>query len=194
MVDVATADRYAGTLVEADPWFTTRQGMRLLLRTVRPDDAGRLVHFFDHLSSETRWRRFRVKADNIDAATKWSNACALVDIDNRTAGGAVLALEIDATGHETVVGVARLGRPLGEPTGPEAEAAVVVRDDYHRQGVGAELLRRMVLLAKQMGVKIIVANIEADNEPALRVFRKLGLPVVVQTHDAETEMRFTVPE
>lgn len=106
----------------------------------------------------------------------------------------MLALEVDAAGHEAVVGVARLGRPLGEPTSPEAEAAVVVRDDYHGQGVGAELLRRMVLLAKQMGVKIIVAYIEADNGPALRAFRKLRLPVVVQTHDAETEMRFTVPE
>lgn len=194
MVDVATDDRYAGTLAEADPWYITHQGTRLFLRTVRPDDAGRLVHLFDRLSSETRWHRFRVKADNLSAATKWSNACTLADIDNRTAGGAVLALEVDAAGHEAVVGVARLGRPLGEPTSPEAEAAVVVRDDYHGQGVGAELLRRMVLLAKQMGVKIIVAYIEADNGPALRAFRKLRLPVVVQTHDAETEMRFTVPE
>jgi acetyltransferase len=153
-----------------------------------------LIDLFDRLSSESRRRRFHFNPDNLSEKLKWSTACALADVDNYTAGGAVAALETDAEGIERIVGVARLGRPLGEPASPEAEAAVVIRDDYQGRGVGSELLRRMVLLAKQMGLRTIVAIIEADNEPALRVFRKLELPVVVRTQRAETEMRFEVPQ
>jgi RimJ/RimL family protein N-acetyltransferase len=185
--------RYAGTLAEAPPWFVTRDGVCLRVRTIRPDDAARLLGLFERLSSESRRRRFHFNPDNLNDEMKWATACVLADVDNRSRGGAVMAVEVDAAGHEQIVGVARLGRPLGEPNSPEAEAAVVVRDDFHGRGVGTELLRRMVLLAKQMGVQTIVAIIEADNEPALRVFRSLALPVVVHTSHAETEMRFEAP-
>lgn len=194
MSDVAAMQRYAGTLAEAPPWFTTRDGARLRARTVRPDDAGRLVDLFNRLSSESRRRRFHFNPDNLSEELKWSTACALADVDNRTLGGAVAAVEVDAAGEEQIVGVARLGRPPGEPDSPAAEAAVVIRDDYQGRGVGTELLRRMVLLAKQMRLRTIVAVIEADNEAALRVFRNLALPVEVRTSRAETEMRFAVPE
>ena len=129
----------------------------------------------------------------MDDRLKWATARGLADVDNETLGGAVLALEVDAAGEEHVVGVARLGRPPDDPHSPEAEAAIVVRDDYQGRGVGTELLRRMVLLAKQMRLKTILAIIESDNEPALRAFRGLGLPVDVRVHRAQVEMRFEVP-
>lgn len=194
MSDGVTMQRYAGTLAEAPPCFTTRDGVCLRARSIQPDDAARLIDLFDRLSSESRRRRFHFNPDNLSDEMKWKTACALADVDNRGQGGAVAALEVDAAGVESIVGVARLGRPESEPNSPEAEAAVVIRDDYQGRGVGTELLRRMVLLAKQMRVQTIVAIIEADNEPALQVFRNLALPVVVRTHRAETEMRFEVPE
>lgn len=194
MVDAVTDQRYSGTLAEAPPQFSTRDGAILRTRTIRPDDAVRLLAMFEQLSSETRLRRFHFNPDKVNEEMKWGTACALADVDNLTQGGAVLALDVDEAGVEQIVGVARLARPQGEPSSPEAEAAVVIRDDFQGRGVGTELLRRMVLLAKQMRVRTIVAIIEADNGPALRVFRGLALPVVVRTRRAETEMRFTVPE
>jgi RimJ/RimL family protein N-acetyltransferase len=193
MSDVAVTQRYLGTLAEAPPWFSTRDGTCLRARAIRPDDAARLIDLFERLSSESRRPRFHFNPDNLSEELKWETACALADVDNFTLGGAVVAVEVDAAGQERIVGVARLARPKGEPTSPEAEAAVVIRDDYHGRGVGTELLRRMVLLAKQMRLHTIVAIIEADNEPALRVFRGLALPAEVRTQRAETEMRFEVP-
>lgn len=194
MSDVAPLQRYAGTLAQAPSWFTTRDGVCLFFRTIRPDDVAGLIDLFDRLSPESRRRRFHGNPDKVDERLKWATARALANVDNRTLGGAVLALEVDAGGMEHIIGVVRLGRPLDEPDSPEAEAAVVVRDDYQGSGVGTELLRRMVLLAKQMGLQTIVAQIEADNEPALRVFRSLKLPVEVNVHRAQTIMRFEVPE
>jgi GNAT superfamily N-acetyltransferase len=117
----------------------------------------------------------------------------MADVDNRTAEGAVLALHGRGEDEE-IVGVVRLARPEGKPASPEAEAAVVVRDDFHGQGVGTELLRWMVLLAKVMHVETIVALFQSDNEDAMRLFRELGLPYILRVHAGETEMRIEVPE
>ncbi len=116
----------------------------------------------------------------------------LANVDNRTQGGAVIALEQDADG-EHVVGVARLMRPAGQPDAPDVEAAITVRDDYQGRGMGTELLRRMVLLAKRMQAKTIVAEIEADNYAAVRLFRELNLTTVSTTSHGETTMRMEVP-
>jgi L-amino acid N-acyltransferase YncA len=75
-----------------------------------------------------------------------------------------------------------------------AEAAIVIRDDYHGQGLGTELLRRLVLLAKQMKVKQMQAVIEADNASAIRLFRELGLPTKSDTSQGETTLIIEMPE
>ncbi|NJN82540.1 MAG: GNAT family N-acetyltransferase [Caldilineaceae bacterium] len=185
--------RYAGEIDKTRPWFKTRDGLTLRSRLIRPDDAPLLLDLFAHLSTETRRRRFHIDVDRVDERTKQQRAVELADVDNRTQGGAVLALTTSEDGSEHIVGVARLARPVGEPDHPEAEAAITVRDDFQRRGVGAELLRRMVLLAKRMQVRTIIAAIEADNHAALRLFRGLALPTEASTHHAETTMRIDVP-
>lgn len=185
--------RLETTLEHARPWFKTRRGVTLRLRTIYPDDAPLLVELFQSLSPETRWRRFHVHVDNVSSQLLAERARAMADVDNRTAEGAVLALHGRGEDEE-IVGVVRLARPEGESASPEAEAAVVVRDDFHGQGVGTELLRWMVLLAKAMHVETIVALFQSDNEDAMRLFRELGLPYTLQVHAGETEMRIEVPE
>jgi RimJ/RimL family protein N-acetyltransferase len=175
-------------------WFLTRDGRRLAVRTLRAPDARLLIDLFDRLSSESRRRRFRIKVDQVDSKAKWEHARVLARVDNRTVSGAVVAVDRDAYGCEQLVGVARLAREPAHPASPEAEVAVVVRDDFQGCGVGRELLRGLVRLAGQMGVRTLIAQIEADNEPALRLFRSLGLPSETTVSRAEAEMRFAVPE
>ncbi len=106
--------------------------------------------------------------------------------------GAVAATIDDAKG-EHIVGVVRLARPVGEFDAPEAEAAVVVRDDFHGRGVGRELLRWMVLLARRMQVKTILAVFQSDNDSAIRLFRELDLPTKITAEHGETIMHIQVP-
>jgi acetyltransferase len=183
---------YAGTLDQAPSWFTTTDGYRLVGRVIHADDAPRLIDLFDQLSSETRRRRFHLNVDNLSEEVKRETARRLAEVDNRTLGGAVLAIDVEDRGR--IVGVARLGRAAGQPDSPEAEAAIVVRDDFQGRGVGRELLRRLVLLAKQMRVQTIVAVIEMDNLRALRAFRELGLPTETVTRRGETILHIAVPK
>jgi RimJ/RimL family protein N-acetyltransferase len=160
---------------------------------IRAADARLLIDLFMRLSPESRRRRFHTNLENLSSEAKWERAAALADVDNRTLGGAVLAVVRDANGCEQIVGVARLARYPDQPDSPEAETAVVVRDDFQGRGVGRELLRRMVLLAKQMGVRTIIAEIEADNEAALRLFRRLELPGETDVRRGLVVMRMQVP-
>lgn len=170
----------------------TRDGRSLRCRLMNPHDAPLLIDLFDSLSVESKRRRFHYAVDLTPRALVLEEAERLSAVDNRTTAGAVVALENDE-GRDRIIGVARLMRPPSEPESPDAEAAIVVRDDYQGQGVGKELLRRMVLLAKAMHVRTIVAEIEADNHSAIMAFRKLGLPTTSTTTHAETTLRISVP-
>lgn len=155
--------------------FKTRSGELLSIRLMRPDDAAKLEELFSRLSSETRWRRFHGFADSVSPEEIHRRAQEMANVDNRTQQGAVVAIAGDKNDGQ-IVGVVRLARPPDQPGSPEAEAAVVVRDDYHGQGVGSELLQQMVPLARRMKVRTILAVFQPDNEPAIRLFRRLGLP------------------
>lgn len=174
--------------------YTTRDGRVVKMRLLHPEDADLLVDFFHRMSPETRRRRFHTNTEGLSEEFIEENARELANVDNLTQGGAVIALYEEEDGREHIVGSARLARLPGQPNSPEAEAAIVVRDDFQGQGLGTELLRRMVLLAKQMNVKTIIANFEAENEGAIRLFRELGLPTEIEVSQGETTLTMTVPE
>jgi len=184
--------RYKTELSHVRPWFKTRNGIVLKMRLLKQDDAAGLVEFFHHLSPESRRRRFHTNVEYASEEVVRQRSGQFANVDNHTEVGAVIAIHIDADG-EHIVGSTRLARPAHDPDAPEAEAAIVVRDDFHGQGVGQELLRRMVLLAKQMHVKTVLAIFQPDNEDAIRLFRELNLPYTISHHQGVTEMRIEVP-
>jgi GNAT superfamily N-acetyltransferase len=105
-----------------------RDGARVLVRPIAPDDRAALAAGFARLSPESRFRRFlspkkQLTEDDLDVLTR-------VDHHDHEA---LVALEAD-TGEG--IGVARFVR-----TGPDrAEPAVVVADDWQGRGVGTLLL------------------------------------------------------
>jgi GNAT superfamily N-acetyltransferase len=56
-----------------------------------------------------------------------------------------------------------------------AEVAFAVVDQYQRQGIGALLMRHLAAIARQAGIKELIAEVLADNISMLRVFEKSGL-------------------
>ena len=56
-----------------------------------------------------------------------------------------------------------------------AELAFTVVDSYQGQCIGALLMRHLAAIARQAGIKELVAEVLADNIPMLRVFEKSGL-------------------
>ena len=191
---MASTPTYQEDINQIDNWIITRGGEKLASRLICPDDKELIIDLGRRLSPESRRRRFHRSVDNLSDKAIDDFAHYLADVDNYTVGGAVLALTEDEDGEPHIVGVARLGRVPSKPLDPVADAAIVIRDDYQGQGVGSELLRRLVLLAKQMQVKVMTAVIESDNKKAIHLFYKLGLPTEMEISYGETTLTIEMPD
>jgi GNAT superfamily N-acetyltransferase len=61
-----------------------------------------------------------------------------------------------------------------------AEVAFVVVDDYQGQGLGAALMRHLASIAREAGLRELVAEVLPENQPMLSVFQKCGLPITTR--------------
>lgn len=118
------------------------------------------------LSPESRYRRFLAAKPQLSSA----DARYLVEIDGSD-HLALVATDPDQDG-QPIVGVARYIR------GPEdreaAELAIVVADEYQRQGLGGELLSRLADAALARGVRRFRATTLADNAAIHRLLSRLA--------------------
>jgi acetyltransferase len=93
----------------------------------------------------------------------------LVDYDR------VMALVVDhkdeVTGQHRILGVGRL---IKLPTKNEAEIAILVSDQFQKQGLGIELLRRTVQIARDEKLSSVSAEMLRDNLTVQRIFKKVG--------------------
>ena len=147
-----------------------RDGMQVVIRPIRADDAPRLQSLFGRLSRESIYYRFLGLRKELSSG----QARRLADLDYRTQ--MALAASCGEGCEERLIGVARYSViPGSRPV--EAEAAIVVEDRYQGKGLGTLLLERLVAYAVAHGVRTFLAEISQDNGRILRLIRRSGLPV-----------------
>jgi len=145
---------------------TLRDGRRIEIRAVRPNDRAGLLAAVDRSSPQSRRRRFFgpkhfFSEKEIDFFTN-------VDFVDHVALVAVLS----EAGETTIIGGGRyvMVRP------GTAEVAFAVVDGFQGQGVGAALMRHITRIARDAGLKELIAEVLPENGPMLRVFERSGLP------------------
>jgi acetyltransferase len=148
---------------------TLKDGSQVTLRPVRPDDASRLQEGFSRLTPQTIYMRFLQAAKEL--TDQQARELAEVDYHTRMAIVGYILEE----GHERLVVVARYGM-LNRGEEGLAEAAIVVRDDYQKRGLGKIAMQYLVRYASQHGVRGLVATVHANNTPVLSFIRNTGLP------------------
>jgi len=75
-------------------------------------------------------------------------------------------------GQPTIVG----GRYIFVQPG-RAEVAFAIIDAYQGLGIGSALMRHLVTLGREAGVRELIAEVLAENVPMLKVFERSGLPM-----------------
>jgi acetyltransferase len=153
---------YPANLVEH---WTLRDGERLIVRPVRPEDAEQHAAFFARLSPQDIRYRFFTAMRELSAEM----TARLTQIDYDREMAFVAARE--ATGE--TVGVAR----LVSENEHEGEFAVIVQADMKGKGVASHLMRRLIEWARGRGMGTIVGQVLADNAPMLTFVRGLGFTV-----------------
>jgi len=75
------------------------------------------------------------------------------------------------TGELHILAVGRLNKLQADK---EAEVAVMVSDQYQHRGLGTELLRRLIHIARDQNLCRLVAEVLRDNLVIQTIFRRLG--------------------
>jgi RimJ/RimL family protein N-acetyltransferase len=144
-----------------------RNGRRVEIRAIRPDDEAALTATVAGLSAGSLHRRFFSVKRNFSEQEK---AFFLnVDFVDHVA----LVAELKDGERRTIVGGARY-----IVTAPAtAEVAFAVVDEFQRQGLGTLLMRHLLALARDAGLKTFVAEVLPANTPMLKVFAQSGVEV-----------------
>ena len=90
-----------------------------------------------------------------------------------------------------LVGVAQFDRPDDKPS---AEVAIEVAKDWQRDGLGIELMTRLVELARSRGIHEFTATYFADNIPICRLLAAIGHVVTSSYECGEGRMRLNLDE
>ncbi len=151
------------------PRAVLRDGTPVCVRAIRPDDKERLRVAFARLSARSVYQRFFHPVNALTA----DDLRRLTEIDFRDHVGIVLT--VGAGSDERLIAVGRYVRVVSG--GDLAEVAFTVADDYQHRGAATLLLRELVAIARERGVRKFVALVLDDNRQMLEVFRRSKLPL-----------------
>jgi|NGEPerStandDraft_6_1074524.scaffolds.fasta_scaffold17495_4 GNAT superfamily N-acetyltransferase len=161
---------------------TLRDGSRVTVRPIRPQDAEPLRAGFERLSEQSRYRRFLSPMQELGAPM----LRYLTEVDHHD-HEALVALGADGT----IVGVARSVRSRSDPQG--AEVAVTVADDWQGRGLGTALLELLADRARAEGIRRFTALLLATNRKMLDLFEDLGPLRILKLGSGTTELEITLP-
>ncbi len=159
---------------------TLRDGTRLLLREVRPEDAPLVRLGFAQLSDRSRQFRFlratpRLSDDDLSF---------LAGADTNEVIG---ALDL-GTDPPAPVGMARYVRLPGRPE--TAEVAITVIDSHQRRGLGTLLFGCLAWQAERTGLKGFEALVHHANRQMRDLLEDLG---AVVEEDMGSELHYLLP-
>ena len=144
---------------------TLRNGERIEIRALRPQDRDDLMAAVNRTSSESLYRRFFAVRRHFTETEE----SFYLDVDF-VSHVALVALA-EENGQQSIVAGGRY--VVSEPG--QAEVAFTVVDKYQGRGLGAALLRHLAMIARQAGLHELVAYVLPDNRAMLKVFEKSGL-------------------
>jgi len=164
--------------------WTTRQGLPITIRPIRAEDEPLMVDFHGQLSESAVYFRYAqvVKLARRTAHDQLTRDC-FVDYDREMV---LVAEERGASAADRrILATAQLTKL---PRRNHGEVAVLVTDRYQRHGIGQELVRCLVEVARDERLDRVVAYTRADNQGMCTVFSRLGFTLSVDGDDVKAEL------
>lgn len=145
--------------------FTMKNGQKVILRAIKPEDEMMEKEMFSNFSERTqRFRFFQLIKDiSHNELVRYTQ----IDYDREIA----IIAEIEEDGKKKMAGVVRL---IADQYNETAEFAIVVADPWQHLQLGNKFTDYIHKIAKERGIQKITANILAQNHIMLHMFKTRG--------------------
>jgi acetyltransferase len=142
-----------------------RDGTRIMIRPIRPEDAVLERDFVNGLSEQSRYLRFMysLKAITPELVSKFTQ----IDYDREMA---LIALHGDGQ-SERQIGV---GRCVDDRDGRGCDFAIVVADDWQGKGIASELLQRLIDIARNRRLEFMEGIVLRENRNMIELAKNHG--------------------
>lgn len=146
-----------------------KDGTQVTIRPIRPEDEPLMVKFHGTLSDRSVYLRYFCSL-SLARRTAHERLIRICFGDDREM---VLVAEHrdPKNGELGILGVGRLNKLQADK---EAEVAVLVSDQYQHRGLGTELVRRLINVARDEKLSRITAEMLRDNLAIQTIFKRLG--------------------
>jgi acetyltransferase len=154
--------QYAGT-------WTAKNSASVTIRPILPEDEPLLAKFHTTLSDRTVYMRYLQPMMLTDRVVheRLARLCHC-DYDREIA---LVALDQTNDGEQRILGVGRLSKVHGLD---DARLSVLVGDPFQGMGIGSQLIRQIVEVAKGEHIHRLTATLTTDNLVMQHIFQKLG--------------------
>jgi acetyltransferase len=169
------------------PW-TMKNGQPVTVRPIRPEDEPLLVRLHQALSERTVYLRYfqPLKLSQRTAHERLTRIC-FVDYDRE------MVLVVESKKNDSspeIIAIGRLSKLHG--AGHEAELAVLVDDRFQSLGLGTELYRRLIAVAREEKIRRVVSTILTENREMRAICQKLGFHMEADLDDGTIEAELSL--
>ena len=164
-----------------------KNGDEILFRPIRPEDEPLLIKLHQSLSDRTVYFRYfqSLKLSQRTAHERLTRIC-FIDYDREMA---LVAEHKKANGDAEIIAIGRLSQLRGRH---EAEMAVLVDDHFQHQGLGTELYRRLIEVARAEHLTTVESTILSENRDMQTICRKLGFRLKADLKDGTVQAVLTL--
>ncbi len=158
----AYPSQYVGT-------WAARDGRDITIRPILPEDEALMIKFHETLSDRSVSQRYLqpMLLSQRVAHERLARICHC-DYDREIT---LVAEQKGKDGEASILAASRMSKLHGTDA---ARFTILVSDQAQGQGLGNELVRRIVEVARAEGLRQLTALITPDNQPMQRIAKKLG--------------------
>lgn len=155
-----------------------KNGEEVVVRPIRPEDEPKMIEFHKELSERSVYLRY-FQPLKLSQRTTHERLTQICFIDyNRDM--ALVVERKNQAGEPEIIAVGRLSKLRGIP---EAELAALVRDGAQGMGLGTELYRQLLKIARDEKLDKVHSNMLRENIGMITICRNLGFHVTDGGHD-----------
>lgn len=155
-----------------------KDGTEVVIRPIRPEDEPLMITFHEKLSERSVYLRYfqPLKLTQRTAHERLTRIC-FIDYNREMA---LVAERKDEAGEPELLAIGRLSKLHGRQ---EGELAAVAVDAAQHKGLGTELYRRLIEVARQEKLKKLISNMLPENREMRALCVKLGFKMFSNLED-----------